>query len=93
VDLKRIMKARHAWNYRGRCKAGCLDDSRGALPLTPGFSEAWLWCPMVVEKTKASDEVQSPEAPMHHRRTVGLVIPRQVASPQSLTPFCQARPV
>src|ERR1019366_4954615 len=27
---------------------------------------------------------------MHHRHTVGLVIPCQVASPQSLTPFRQA---
>ncbi len=27
---------------------------------------------------------------MHHRRTVGLAIPCQVASPQSLTPFRRA---
>jgi len=30
------------------------------------------------------------QSPMHHRRTVGLDIPCQVASPQSLTPLLQA---
>ena len=31
--------------------------------------------------------------PRRHRRILGLVIPCQVASPQSLTPFHQANPV
>ena len=43
-------------------------------------------------EAKASDDELvelAARGPMHQRRTVGLVIPCQVASPQSLTPFHQ----
>src|SRR5574341_638174 len=61
----------------------------GALPQAPGFSKAWLRCPMGPEKEQPP-ATRVARGPMHHRRTVGLAIPCHVASPQSLTPFYQA---
>jgi hypothetical protein len=58
----------------------------GALPQAPGFSEAWLRCSIC--KRKAPDYLIV-RGLVLDRRTVGLAIPCQVASPQSLTPFHQ----
>jgi hypothetical protein len=53
----------------------------------PGaFSKAWLRCPMVEKNSLENDFPRE----MHHRRTVGLDIPCQVARLQSLTPLLQA---
>jgi hypothetical protein len=49
------------------------------------FFKAWLWCPMV-----GKDPRRFPTEGVHHRRTVGLDIPCQVALLQSLTPLLQA---
>ena len=55
-----------------------------------GFSEAWLRCPMASRK---DPRWLSPRGGlMHLWRTVDLVIPCRVASPQSPTPFHQAMP-
>ncbi len=75
--ITRIMKARR----REIC-----GQKRGALPQTPGFSEAWLRCS--IDK-KGPLTTLTIRGPVHYRRTVSLVIPCQVASPQSLTPFHQ----
>jgi hypothetical protein len=61
----------------------------GALPRTPGFFEG-------ISRVSDIRQLKWPlttiivRGLMHHRRTVGLAIPCQVASPQSLTPFHQA---
>jgi hypothetical protein len=61
----------------------------GALPRTPGFFEG-------ISRMSDIWQLKRPlttiivRGLMHYRRTVGLAIPCQVASPQSLTPFHQA---
>ena len=52
------------------------------------FFQAWLRCPMT-QTTRPRTPLAS-RGRMHHRRTIGLNIPRRVASPQSPTPFHQA---
>ena len=59
------------------------------MTLFYGFSEAWLRCPMRHKKWSLATAVTKDL--MRHRHTVDLDIPRQVASPQSLTPLLQAR--
>jgi hypothetical protein len=63
------------------------DDRRRFLPLRWWVFKAWLRCPMAAQKTPG--RVKSTRG-MHHRRTVDLDIPRQVAPLQSLTPLLQA---
>ena len=43
---ERIMKRRRCGICGGANNVGCRVDSHGALPQTPGFSEAWLRCSM-----------------------------------------------
>jgi hypothetical protein len=84
------MKARRS--EIGRLRVACAEaavwttTADGALPQAPGFSEAWLRCSNC--KRKASDYLIV-RGLVPYRRTVGLAIPCQVASPQSLTPFHQ----
>jgi len=66
---------------------GIGETTAEALPQTPrSFRDV---SPLFDrDKETASDSVHA-RGPMHHRRTVGLAIPCQVASPQSLTLFRQ----
>ena len=64
-------------------------DAAVLAALACGFFEAWLRCPMG-GTIKRPLTVRTTRGLMHHWRTVGPDIPRQVASQQSLIPFLRA---
>jgi len=66
-----------------------LEIAGGVAPRPPGFLRHELRCPKVPRERPLT--ALAARGRMHRRRTVDLDIPRQVASPQSRTPFLQVR--
>jgi hypothetical protein len=85
APLRRKSQCRRRWAPKDDQTVGTI--AWGSAP-DPGIFQGMAPVSDGLKKRRPLASI-AVRGPMHHRRTVGLAIPCQVASPQSLTPFHQ----